>query len=167
MIVEKKRKDTGGALYELRNKSINDFILVNGDSFINVNLQKFFEQKKINDNYIFLNKNSSHKENKKLNNLDITKNKFVFYNKNSKLMNSGVYFLKKNILKEIKNKKISLENEIMNKLIKKKKLKGIKTNEDLIDIGIKKNFKKVEKLLLKKFKKPAIFFDRDGVINHE
>lgn len=165
--VEKKRKDTGGALYELRNKSINDFILVNGDSFINVNLQKFFEQKKINDNYIFLNKNSSHKENKKLNNLDITKNKFVFYNKNSKLMNSGVYFLKKNILKEIKNKKISLENEIMNKLIKKKKLKGIKTNEDLIDIGIKKNFKKVEKLLLKKFKKPAIFFDRDGVINHD
>ena len=165
--VEKKRKDTGGALYEIKNKIQNDFILVNGDSFINVNLQSFFNKKKINHNYIFLNKNTNYKENKKLINLDINTKKFVVFSEKSKLMNSGVYFLKKNILKKIENKKISLENEILSKLIQEKKLKGIKTSEYVIDIGIKKNLKKVESLLLHKLRKPAIFFDRDGVINHD
>ena len=165
--VEKKRKDTGGALYEIKNKIKNDFILVNGDSYINVNLQSFFNKKKINHNYIFLNRNTNYKENKKLINLDINTKKFVVFSEKSKLMNSGVYFLKKNILKKIENKKISLENEILSKLIQEKKLKGIKTREYVIDIGIKKNLKKVENLLLHKLRKPAIFFDRDGVINHD
>jgi len=165
--VEKKRKDTGGALFEVKNKIKNDFILVNGDSFINVNLQLFFNKRKINYNYIFLNNNTTYKENKKLINLDINKKKIVFFNKNSKLMNSGVYYFKKNLLRDIKNKKISLENDILTELIKQKKLKGIKTNENVIDIGIKKNFIKAEKLLLQKLKRPAIFFDRDGVINHD
>jgi D-glycero-D-manno-heptose 1,7-bisphosphate phosphatase len=165
--IEKKRKDTGGALFEVKNKIKNDFILVNGDSFINVNLQLFFNKRKINYNYIFLNNNTTYKENKKLINLDINKKKIVFFNKNSKLMNSGVYYFKKNLLRDIKNKKISLENDILTELIKQKKLKGIKTNENVIDIGIKKNFIKAEKLLLQKLKRPAIFFDRDGVINHD
>lgn len=165
--VEKKRKDTGGALYEIKNKIKNDFILVNGDSFIDVNLQYFFNQKKIDHNYIFLNKNTNYKENKKLINLNINNKKIVFFSNESKLMNSGVYFLKKSILKNIENKKISLENEVLIKLIEKKKLKGIKTNGRVIDIGIKKNLAKVQKLLLYKLKKPAIFFDRDGVINHD
>jgi D-glycero-D-manno-heptose 1,7-bisphosphate phosphatase len=165
--VEKRRKDTGGALYEIKNKIRNDFILVNGDSFININLQSFFNKKKFNHNHIFLNKNSNYRENKKLIDLDINSKKFVFFTKKSKLMNSGVYFLKKNILNKIENKKISLENEILKKLIEKKKLKGIKTNEIVIDIGIKKNLPKVEKLLLRKLRKPAIFFDRDGVINYD
>ena len=165
--VEKKRKDTGGALYEIKNKIKNDFILVNGDSFIDVNLQYFFNQKKIDHNYIFLNKNTNYKENKKLINLNINNKKIVFFSNESKLMNSGVYFLKKSIIKNIENKKISLENEVLIKLIEKKKLKGIKTNGRVIDIGIKKNLAKVQKLLLYKLKKPAIFFDRDGVINHD
>ena len=44
-IDEGSRKDTGGALYEVKNKIKNDFIAANGDSFINVNLQSFFENK--------------------------------------------------------------------------------------------------------------------------
>ena len=43
-IIEKNRKDTGGALYEVKNKIKNDFITANGDSFIDVNLQSFFEK---------------------------------------------------------------------------------------------------------------------------
>ena len=113
--VEKKRKDTGGALHEIKNKIKNDFILVNGDSFINVNLQSFFNKKKINYNYIYLNKNTNYKENKKLINLDINTKKIVVFSKKSKLMNSGVYFLKKSILKKIENKKISLEDEAKKK----------------------------------------------------
>ena len=163
-VVEKKKKDTGGALYEVKNKIKNDFVLANGDSFIDVNLQPFFK-KNNKFNYIFLNKNLNYKENSKLNNLDVNKKNYLIQNPNSQLMNSGVYFFKKKILKKINNKKISLENEIILDLINQKKIKGLITKNKLFDIGIKKNFSKINKNLLNEFKKPAIFFDRDGVIN--
>ena len=164
--VEKKRRDTGGALFEIKNKVKNDFFVVNGDSFINVDLKPFFE-KKINDNYIFLNKNKYYKENKKLINLDIDRHNNVFFSNKSLLMNSGIYYFKRKFLNKITPQIQSLENDILKKLIQKNKLKGIVTNNTLIDIGIKKNFSNVNKALLKKFKKPAVFFDRDGVINHD
>ena len=163
-IIEKKRKDTGGALYEIKKKIKNDFIIANGDSFIDINLQPFF-MKKFKYNYLFLNKNINYKQNKKLTHLDIDSKGFLVENSNAKLMNSGVYFFKKNFLKLIQNKKVSLENKIIKKLISEKKIKGIVTRENVFDIGIKKTFLKMEKSLLKKLKKPAIFFDRDGVIN--
>ena len=61
-------------------------------------------------------------------------------------MNGGVYFFKKKFLKFIKNKNISLENEILPNLINKKKISGIKTNNFFLDIGTPKNFKRAKKL---------------------
>ena len=163
-IIEKNRKDTGGALYEVKNKIKNDFITANGDSFIDVNLQSFFENKH-QYSYLYLSKNFNYKKNKKLTHLNIDKQNFVIKSTNSQFMNSGVYFFKKNIFKKIYNKKISLENDIIDEMILKKEIKGIITKEKVFDIGLKETFKTVENSLLKKLKKPAIFFDRDGVIN--
>ena len=66
-------------------------------------------------------KNNSYKSNKKLSNLILKKNIITFTSKKTSIMNGGVYFIKKNIFKIINNKKISLENEILKKLILKKK----------------------------------------------
>ena len=48
VIAEKKPMGTGGSLYLLRNKIKKNFILINGDSFINYNQDKFlnFDTKK-------------------------------------------------------------------------------------------------------------------------
>lgn len=163
-VIEKKRKDTGGALFELKKKIKNDFILANGDSFINVNLMNFFKRKKTY-NYIYLNKNTNYIENNKLINLSVDKQGFLIMRKKSKLMNSGIYFFKKEILKKIENKKISLENQIIPDLISKKKIKGIISKKKIFDIGIRKKLPLIKKNLIAEFRKPAIFFDRDGVIN--
>lgn len=163
-LTEKKRKDTGGALFEIKKKIKNDFVLANGDSFISINLKTFF-RKKNKYNYIFLNKNTNYSENKKLINLNINKHGFLIKKKNSKLINSGVYFFKKSILNKIENKKISLENQIVPDLIFKKKIKGIVSKKKLFDIGIRKKLPLIKNNLLEEFRRPAIFFDRDGVIN--
>ena len=40
---EGQQKDTGGALYKLRNKIKNNFILINGDTYFDINLNKMLK----------------------------------------------------------------------------------------------------------------------------
>ena len=67
----------------------------------------------------------------------------------------------------IPNRNFSLENDLLEKLIKKNKLNGYISNKFFIDIGTRQNLLKAPKLLLKKNLKPAVFLDRDGVINYD
>jgi len=60
-------------------------------------------------------------------------------------MNGGVYFFKKNFLKNLVNKRISLENDILHNLILDKKIKGYYTKGKFIDIGTLKNLKYIKK----------------------
>lgn len=166
--IENKKKDTGGALYVLKKKIKNNFILVNGDSFLEINLEKISKLKlKNSTGLMVLTKNNTYKQNKKLSNLNIDKNKLIVNSEKSKLMNSGIYLFKKNIFKHIKNKRQSLEEEILPKLIEQKKIKGMLSFNYFIDIGTKQNLKLAKKQFKTKFYKPAIFLDRDGVINKD
>lgn len=165
-IIEKKPLGTAGALNGLKKLLENDFFLVNGDSFCEVKLnQFFFKSNKFNK--IFLVNNNSYKSNSKLANLSLDSNNKVFFNKNGKLMNAGIYFFKKTFLKKIKKENYSLEDEIITDFIKKKKIIGVFNKDYFIDIGTEKNLHKAKKKLPLFFKKPAVFLDRDGVINHD
>lgn len=168
VIIEKKFLGTGGALRLLNNKIKNNFLLINGDSYIDYNLEKFINFKK-NKNKILLIKNKNYLTNKKLSNLNYNKkNKTtIFSNKKEKLINGGVYYLKKSFLKNITPKTLSIENEILPNQIKKKKFVSMETKGFFIDIGTYKNFFQAKKKLYKNFYKPALFLDRDGVLNYD
>ena len=166
-LTENRPLGTGGALNLLKRKKINDFILINGDTFINVDLSKLIKScGKNNFGSLTLVKNKSYKSNKKLITMDLKKDRVVFKNSGS-FMNGGVYFFKRKFLKFIKNKNLSLENEILPNLINKGKISGIVTNSFFLDIGTPNNFMSAKKLLLKNCSKPAAFLDRDGVINYD
>lgn len=166
-IIEKKKLGTGGALSLIKDKVKNNFVLMNGDSFVDIDLAFLFKKEthKNYDSLMFLIKNLNYKSNNKLSNLSLDKDKNVSYG--GEYMNSGVYFFRNNILKQIPKKTLSLENSILNKLINNKKVKGKKINSDFIDIGTYKNLNFAKKKFFKKFIKPAVFLDRDGVINYD
>ena len=164
---EKKPMGTAGALNILKKKRINDFILINGDTFLEVNLNKLVKSCGENSyGSLTLIKNKSYKSNKKLVSMGIKNNKIIYQKKNN-FMNGGVYFFKKKILKFIKNKNTSLEDQLLPGLIKKRKISGLVVKNFFLDIGTPKNFNRAKNLLLKNCTKAAAFLDRDGVINYD
>ena len=90
-------------------------------------------------------------------------------NINNLEMNSKILIMniKKEIFKYVNSKECSLENEILPKLINLKKIQGKFFNNFFIDIGSKHFLKLANSKLKKEFYKPAIFLDRDGVINEK
>lgn len=165
-IKENKLMGTGGALFKLR-KRVKDFILVNGDTVFDINLNdfiKYLKGKKLG--CVALTPSNRNIYNYKLNNLNI-KNKSIVYQKNSKLMNGGVYFFKKKLIANLRNKHMSLENELLPKLIKRGKLNGKTYKDFFLDIGTPKYLRSSSKRLKYHFYRPAAFLDRDGVINYD
>ena len=165
-IDEGNPKGTGGALYKLKNIVKRDFLLINGDTYFDIDISKLLENKfKDNICTIALTSNKKYKKNIKINNIKINRNNQIQFSKDfSSLMNGGIYFFKKKIFKFIIKKKCSLENDILKNLIIKKKIHGIVFKEKFVDIGSHKMIKFLKKN--KDFlKQKAIFLDRDGVIN--
>ena len=141
-------------------------MLTNGDTIFDININLLVSSlKKDNIATVALTQNKS-QASKKLNSLSLTNNKIIF-KKSSDLMNGGVYFFKKSIFKYIKNEKFSLEEDLLPKLIFKKKVNGKVFNNFFIDIGSKYYLKIAERKLKKQYTKSAIFLDRDGVINYD
>ena len=167
-IDEGSRKDTGGALYLLRNTLKKKFLLINGDTFFDIDMNELFKQnlkKKIA--CIALTKiNKKHKK-IKIKNLNLNKKKEVYFSKSkTNIINGGIYLFDRRIFKFIKNRPQSLENDIFRKLIEKNQVKGVLSRRNFIDIG---SYKKLD--FLKKnpsyIQNKAFFLDRDGVINKE
>jgi len=152
-IKEKKLLGTGGSL-EYSKKYIENYSLVcNGDTFFDYDFNKLHKIN-VKEIFLFLVKNKNYKSNNKLANLNLKEKKVIFKNK-SKYMNSGFYIISKKFKKFLKKGFNSLENEIIQSLIQKKRVEGKIINANHIDIGTKKNlnyFKKFSKnLVLKKY----------------
>tara|TARA_B100000886_G_C20426466_1_gene494334 strand:+ start:1928 stop:3112 length:1185 start_codon:yes stop_codon:yes gene_type:complete len=165
VIIEKKALGTAGSLSQLHNKINNEFIVINGDTFFDIDLSEVINFKlKKNEIFLSLVKNHNYKSNKKLTFLKINKYNQISYNQKSILINGGIYKFNKFFLKRIKRKNYSLENDIIPKLIETKKVKGIVFDDFFIDIGTPKNLHIAKKNLVNYLTRPALFLDRDNTI---
>ena len=167
-ILEKEPLGTGGAIKSLERKISRNFIVLNGDTFFDIDFSVFFKSENKNKFIISLAKDESYTSNKKLISLALNKKNKIFYKKESKFFNGGIYFFNKNIFKKlnrIKKKNISLEEDFFHNEILAKNIYGIYFKNFFLDIGTKKNLKFSKKIIPKITKKAGIFFDRDGVIN--
>jgi len=167
-VSEKKPLGTSGALYQSKKYLKDNFLIANGDTFFDININdliiNFFKKKNA---LLFL----SLKRMKKISRYDvfsIKKKNLLGYRKNSKFINinSGLGVMNKKILKYL-DKKGSLEKKIFPKLIRDKKLFGKIYFNNFIDMGTYEDLEKLPFFLKNMYFKPALFLDRDGVINKD
>ena len=181
-IVEDQPLGTAGALYYLKGKIDDDFVLVFGDLLLDIDWKRFMNFHKEHGGSITLYGHpNAHPYDSDLIVTDKTGKVLRIEPKNAErnffyhnFVNSGVYCICPRLLDEIvEPKKIDLEKEVIAGQIKKKAVYAYKSTEYVKDMGtpdrLKAVIQDVEQGIaagrsLQK-KQQAIFLDRDGTMN--
>lgn len=80
-------------------------------------------------------------------------------------INGGVYAINRAVVESIGRGKVSLEGEVFPRLAAAGRLKGVLFDRYFIDIGVPNDFERAQIELPSRLRRPAVFFDRDGVLN--
>lgn len=142
IIKDKKPLGTGGAIKNsLKRCSSRKVLVLNGDTFVNVNLRNFIQNSfKIKKNTMLLvkKKNNGRFSSIKINNkkINFIKN---YSDKKKTNINAGIYILKKNIFNNFEKEIFSFEDFLVSK-VDFKNWNFITSNSFFLDIGINKDY---------------------------
>lgn len=178
-IKEENALGTGGAVLNAYEHLEDEFVVINGDTFFDIDYSLLTDFAKDNPAAIVLRYSK-----------DISRYGLVEIDDNFKLLefkeknnlpenqidgyiNGGIYYFKKSTLKSFaqnfNGEFVSMENDIFPKLTN---LYALPLGGMFIDIGVPEDYQKAQTLIpqwIKKSKKPALFIDKDGtlIINTE
>ena len=174
VLVEPSPLGTGGALKFAEDYLQDEFLLMNGDSIFDFNYLDLCNCVRENEPLDWLGRiallpvdNATRYGFVELQDATISAFREKPKEAESGLINSGVYWLKKKVLEYIVETPCSLEQIVFPRLVKEGQLIGRTYEGFFIDIGIPEDLNKARRTLTERLRKPAVFLDRDGTLNHD
>lgn len=173
IVVEPEPLGTGGALRHARDRLADEFLMMNGDSLLDFNLLDLIT-------FPLSGPWTARMALRRVD--DVSRYGVVSFGADGLitnmrerpdlsatgqpgLVNGGVYWLKREIVELLPDGVSSIERKIFPALATQQRLYGREYHGFFLDIGLPQDYSAAQELL--PLRRPAVFFDRDGVLNHD
>jgi D-glycero-D-manno-heptose 1,7-bisphosphate phosphatase len=166
VLCEPEPMGTGGALRFALPHLSQRFLLANGDSFFDINLRALASPLPKGGMVMAL---RSLATDTRYGRVRMNGEQVVSFHASMEggdgPINGGVYCLDRRIVEQIPGGRISLESEVFPEIARAGRICGRLFDEYFIDIGVLEDFARAQVELPMRVRRPAVFFDRDGVLN--
>jgi D,D-heptose 1,7-bisphosphate phosphatase len=168
VVSEPAQLGTGGALKHAASRLEDKFFMLNGDSFFDFNLLDLAARAANSSAIVHMalkRDQPGDRYGRVLLAGETVKNFLPAGSRPSGPINSGVYCIDREVLSFIDEVPCSLEQRVFPLLVEHGQLSAAVYDGFFIDIGIPGDFERVQSELPATVRRPAVFFDRDGVLN--
>jgi D,D-heptose 1,7-bisphosphate phosphatase len=169
--VEPQRAGTGGALWHARDRLDDQFLLLNGDSWFDINLLDFAcramsDPSATGGIAVRPLPEASRYGLVEIDGIRVTRFRERPERAEGGLVSAGVYLFQRALADDL-TPCCSLEAEVLPALADRKRLLGVPFDGYFIDIGVPDSFARAQHEVPVQQRRAAVFFDRDGVLNHD
>ncbi len=168
-LVEPAPAGTAGALLNARERLAQQFLLLNGDSLFDINFLDLCVPPIAPRQTVGRIALRRIADTGRYGRVELSDGKVTSFAEKSAngpgLINGGIYWLDKAILGWISEPPASLEAHVLPRLAKTGLLPGKSYDRFFIDIGFPEDLQNAQTLIPKQMRRPAVFLDRDGVLN--
>lgn len=169
-IAEEPPAGTAGALSYAASLLAPEFLMLNGDSFFDFNLLDLYLRPGRGDPLAILALREI-ADAGRYGTVTLDDGVVTQFGEKSQagagIINGGVYWMRRAILKEIGALPASLEQDVLPRLVQRGAVQGKIYNGHFVDIGIPEDLTRASRVLPEWIRRPAVFFDRDGVLNRD
>lgn len=169
VLKEPERMGTGGALRFALPHLDDYFLLANGDTFFDINLRALARPDVlVCGGAVMALRNA---EGARYGRVRLADGRVTSFHRPEEgvagPINGGIYALSRDLIAAIGPGEVSLEGAIFPPLAAAGLIRGEVFDGYFIDIGIEEDFQRADRDMPARIRRPAIFFDRDGVLNVE
>jgi histidinol-phosphate phosphatase family protein len=170
-VVETERGGTGGAVWQARDRLDPEFLLLNGGSWFDTNIVALACSLRENPQAVGVlalrkRAKASRGGTVILDNDRIARCAKPPGKSEPGLVSGGVYAMRRELIDYLRPA-CSLECDVMPELAAENRLLGRIFDGYFVDIGGPGDFARIEQGIARRCRRPAVFFDRDGVLNHD